>query len=503
MRTKNNNISIPEELELALTACTNLPTLPDVALKIIEASKDPDISLHDVSNIISTDPAIAAKLLKIANSPLYSQRRTLNNLREALTLLGFNASLTIALSFSLQRSVSDSHPIHKSFWIRSILAAHIARLLGTKLKVSRLEDLFLAGLLQDIGMLAFKCLNDTATINSSKDMMHNERIHLEIDKLGVDHADIGAWLLKEWALPEYLIDSVMYSHSLNSAKSTGGDNDMFHFCLAFSGTLADMWLSEKPGELLHSIVKVVKTSFDFSDAEFNDVLIEIDNVIPNASDVFEMNLVNENKREEVLNEARNILLEKSISAIKKSEEDRQYIDKITERVEKIEQESQIDHLTKTYNRQYIENRLVTEFKESNLNKWPLSLAFIDIDNFKVINDKFGHLTGDEVLKYISTFFMDNVRQTDVLARYGGDEFLLMLPGASSETAQSLLERLLALFNGANQVLINGNKVNVSVSVGLSTHQGKIAFHSVKEFIASSDKAVYKAKAKGKNCLAVL
>jgi HD-like signal output (HDOD) protein len=92
---------ISPEVEDRLNSCTNLPSLPAVALRIIDASKDPDITLHEVSSIISRDPAIAAKLLKIANSPLYSQRRSLNNLREALTLLGVNASLTIALSFSL------------------------------------------------------------------------------------------------------------------------------------------------------------------------------------------------------------------------------------------------------------------------------------------------------------------------------------------------------------------------------------------------------------------
>ena len=143
MTQVEKNSEISPELEELLNSCTNLPSLPAVALRIIEASKDPDITLHEVSEIISSDPAISIKLLKVANSPLYSQRRSLNNLREALTLLGFNAALTIALSFSLLQSLK-SDADHEGYWKRSILAASIARLLGDHLRVRKLEDLFLA-----------------------------------------------------------------------------------------------------------------------------------------------------------------------------------------------------------------------------------------------------------------------------------------------------------------------------------------------------------------------
>ena len=157
----NNIDSLSPELQRILSSCTNLPTLPSVALRVIEASKDPDIGLHEVAEIINADPAIATKLLKIANSPMYSQRRAVNNLREALTLLGFNAALTIALSFSLYNSLNSSGSDKKSnenYWKRSILSAVIARLLGSRLGVIKLEELFLSALLQDIGILIFDCI---------------------------------------------------------------------------------------------------------------------------------------------------------------------------------------------------------------------------------------------------------------------------------------------------------------------------------------------------------
>ena len=493
---------ISPELEKLLISCTNLPSLPAVALNIIDASKDPDISLHEISAIISSDPAISAKLLKIANSPLYSQRRTLNNLREALTLLGFNAALTVALSFSLLQSLG-SNKSHENFWKRSIVSASIARILGTKLGVTKLEDLFLASLLQDIGVLVMQCLDESPYPEDSNDLQHVERINLELEVLGLEHSLIGAWLLKHWNLPSYLINSVMYSHSLNTGLSNQSEDDIsFHYCLNLSGGLADIWLDNNREELLLSILEVTKQILSVDNEEFNEIIIEINDALPAISAIFEMFLVGDKDREHVLHEARELLLERSIHTIKKSEDDRRYIESITDRVEKIEKESRLDHLTNVYNRQHIEKLLEIEYEESNINKWPLSVAFIDIDDFKLVNDTFGHLAGDEVLKSISNFFSKNIRQTDVLARYGGDEFILMLPGSTSDIAKSLLERLLSLFKSEVIIDVKDIKITTSVSIGLATHTGMTGFEKLKDVLAAADEALYKSKKEGKNCLSV-
>ncbi len=506
MTMTNENISslLSPELEQALILCVDLPSLPAVALKVIAASKDPDISLHEVSAIISSDPAISAKLLKVANSPLYSQRRSLNNLREALTLLGFNASLTIALSFSLAQSVGSNDIDHENYWKRSILAALIARILGVRLGIQKLEDLFLASLLQDIGILVFQCINQSPyPDDNSQNLEHRVRVELEKEALGVEHTIIGAWLLKSWQLPEYLIKSVMYSHALNMPDSDQTKEDRcFHYCLNLSGRLADVWLDDNPGELLLSILKVVKSTLNIDNEEFNQFVIEIDNSIPEISSMFEISLIENNDREHILYEARELLLERSINSIKQSEDDRHYIESITDRVKKIEKQSQLDHLTGVYNRQHIDHLMQAEYEEANINRWPLSLAFIDIDNFKSINDKYGHLAGDEVLKLISGFFSKNIRETDVLARYGGDEFLLMLPGATSDNARSIIDRLIILFKDKAIINIKGTNISTSVSIGLASHIDKNNFGSLKDFLCAADEALYKAKEAGKNCLAI-
>lgn len=497
---------LPLDLEQQLKHCVSLPSLPGVAVKVIELSKDPDATLSDVASTISSDPAISAKLLKLANSPIYSQRRSVTNLREALTVLGFNAALTIALSFSLYQSLNASNTnsqISTNYWRRSILSASIARLLGARLGIVKLEELFLTGLLQDIGILVLDSLKDSSyAIEGEQSLKHSERVELEKKLLGTEHSIVGAWLLQSWKLPETLVKAVMCSHSANEDIAEHNDMDRnFYYCLNFSGVIADIWVDETPGETMQDIMDAVKMFLGLDKVQFNDLLTDINQQLPELSKVFEINLVDEEERAKVLDEAREILLLRSVHFIKQSESDRQDIESISKKVKKVEKINQQDHLTKVYNRRHFEHLLEQEFENSNVNQWPLSLALIDLDNFKIINDTHGHLTGDEVLKSIATFFSENIRQTDVLARYGGDEFILMLPGSTSDIAQSLLTRLFTLFEKESGVQLKDGKLVTTISVGLATHIDKNDFSDLNTFIAAADKALYQAKNKGKNCLA--
>ena len=496
---------LPAALEKALKACKALPSLPSVALKIIDASKNPDVTLGEVSSIISSDPALSAKLLKIANSPIYSRRRSVNNLREALTLLGFNAALTIALSFSLVHSIksnSKHQAQYEDYWKRSILSATVARLLGLRLGLSKLEDLFLVGLLQDIGILVLDCVDTSPYAQHDEEhLMHDERIKLEQALLEVDHAQVGAWLLRAWKLPDRLVDAVLYSHSLSKKVLEEHDaNDNFHYCLNFSGVIADIWLNETSEETLNTTMDAVQMFLGLDKTEFNKLLLDLNNELPDISAMFDIELINIEERDRMLDEARELLLDRSVYFTKRSEDDRREFENISEKVQQVEKLNQLDHLTGAYNRRHIEQLLDEEFDCANINKWPLSLALIDIDSFKAINDTYGHQAGDEVLKQLATFFKDNIRQTDVLARYGGDEFILMLPGSTSEIARGMLSRLLTEFSALPRIEVDAKEIIATISVGLATHIDRHNFNSVKEFISATDAALYKAKHAGKNCL---
>lgn len=493
-----------------LNTCKNLPSLPAVALKIIKLANDPNAGLGDISKIISSDPALSVKILKVVNSSMYSQRRAVNNLRESLTLLGLNAALSITLSFSLINSfkTNETNSVNQeNYWKRSVLSAAISRIIGTKMGLFNLEDIFLASLLQDIGILAFEKIEFSPYDEESEIILHHaDRIHLEKAKFNVDHAYVGAWLLELWGLPQKVVNSVRYSHSLInnslSKESLADDtkNYRFHSCVNLSGFLADIWLEAMPPDLLEATKEASRLMLDIDIDEFAQLVKDINNELPEISNLFEINFTSEIERGHIVEEAREISLERSINVIKESEKVKSYVQGIEKQVRSIEVEIQYDHLTKVHSRKYIETELIKNFDFATSNSWPISLAFIDIDNFKEFNDKHGHSFGDTVLVAIAEFYSKNIRQTDILARYGGDEFILLLPGATLDIAEETLKRLIKL-QASNTILESGgNTIVPTVSIGVASHMDKNKFDNLDQFVKAADKALYASKEAGRNCV---
>src|ERR1700690_3547818 len=145
------------ELEAHLRRSVNFPSPPGVATHIIELARDPEIEMGKVAKALSMDSALSSKVLRIANSPLYAQRRKSDNLGQALVVLGLNATLTLALSFSLVKSLrgGKSNGLnYDMYWRRALLVATAARALADAKHQPLVEEIFLAALLQDVGMLA-------------------------------------------------------------------------------------------------------------------------------------------------------------------------------------------------------------------------------------------------------------------------------------------------------------------------------------------------------------
>lgn len=150
-----------------------------------------------------------------------------------------------------------------------------------------------------------------------------------------------------------------------------------------------------------------------------------------------------------------------------------------------------DNLTGLYSRNILEPRLQDEFRRARRYNLPLSLLFIDIDGFKIINDTFGHAEGDRVLRCIGSFVRDHLREVDFPVRYGGEEFVIILPHTSGETALALARRL---HGGIGEAQKSAEmRTTVTISIGVSTLVPDIK--SEDQLIDAADRAVYKAKTK--------
>jgi diguanylate cyclase (GGDEF)-like protein len=156
-----------------------------------------------------------------------------------------------------------------------------------------------------------------------------------------------------------------------------------------------------------------------------------------------------------------------------------------------------DGLTGVYTRRYFIERFDEEVKRSVLHKSTLAFLMIDADHFKMINDQHGHLTGDQVLKEISNIIQENVREIDIVGRFGGEEFCVVLPDTQKEGALVVAERIR---KSADKRLIKAYDatVRVTLSIGIAIYpsDGKV----IEELMDKADWALYRAKSQGRNCV---
>lgn len=154
-----------------------------------------------------------------------------------------------------------------------------------------------------------------------------------------------------------------------------------------------------------------------------------------------------------------------------------------------------DCLTDAYSRYYFNLRIAEELERYKRNGTIFSIAFIDMDHYKNINDRYGHQTGDHVLKELISYVAANIRKCDSIFRYGGEEFVILMPDTTEEQAYVVIERLRQGF-GIKPISIGGLTLNVTFSAGIRQVNDKS--DSVDQIINDADKAMYCAKRRGRN-----
>ena len=171
------------------------------------------------------------------------------------------------------------------------------------------------------------------------------------------------------------------------------------------------------------------------------------------------------------------------------------------RLSTFEMESITDPLTGIYNRRYLERRLADEIARASRYGMPFSVLLIDIDHFKRVNDIYGHQVGDLVLEGMAQLIVATLRTTDIVARYGGEEIMVILPGTPVKTAADLAERLRKIVEDASFEVpaeldreISALGVTVSIGVACFSQHTK----AMQDLIQGADKALYRAKHEGRN-----
>jgi diguanylate cyclase (GGDEF)-like protein len=171
------------------------------------------------------------------------------------------------------------------------------------------------------------------------------------------------------------------------------------------------------------------------------------------------------------------------------------------RIQDLEKSSNVDPLTGIFNRKYLTDALKVEVLRSRRHRFTLACMMIDIDNFKSINDTFGHTVGDHALQELAYRLSQQLRGYDFVARYGGDEFTVLLPQSSKGGALALAERLRNIIESEPFLKREARNIHLTISIGIAAFSGS-EFSEEEQLIITADRALYEAKQKGRNCIAI-
>jgi len=433
---------------------------------------------------------------------MYAMQRKTENLRQALLVLGLDATISLALSFSLLKSWQSDDAEggldYALFWRRNFLTATASQALVKAVDIAYAEELFLTSLIQDIGIMALdRTLPDLYT-GIGSDQMHQEvLIARERELLGVDHAQVGGWLLQQWNFPERIHEAVTASHAAQPVAKPGSDG-LYERCVTLSSLVAEVFL-EEPGERDFAALAAAADQYLSLDKEaLGELLSAVSGLIPDAEAVFQTEILASGNAESILQEARDALMVRNLSALRTVSTLQDRADQLEQRTRRLEEKGRRDDLTGLYNRAYLDEFLDLAFIQSASSDKPLSVAFADLDRFKSINDNHGHPIGDQVLVTTAEVLKANVRGADVVARYGGEEFVLVFPDTDQQLVNIICQRIVSALQDTPHDVGGDQDVAVTISIGTATHNDGRQFDNSQDFVKAADKALYTAKLQGRN-----
>ena len=462
-----------------------------MAIEVVNLVQEKDVTIKQIADVIQHDAALSSKVLKTVNSSFYGQPHAIGTISQALVILGLNSVRALALGFSLVNPLEQSDGFdHLAFWRRSVYGSAAARVLAKHVGLANQEEAFLGGLLQDVGMLAMHHTigADYGNLVVEAGTEHRKLVALEQAALSTDHASIGAALAEHWKLPPLLVDPIRFHETPNGAPE---DTLQLICCVAVGSRVADVFLSSDQTAALEIYHRLVEQRLGVPQQEADELLKAIHADTLELNKLFELPEDDPVNPEEILTRANDAMIQIIL-------EQQQQTSSLEDQKRQLTQQMLTDGLTGVGNRRRFNEFITDMFDTARQTGDPLSLLFLDVDHFKKINDTYGHQTGDRVLVDLAATLQDAIPQEAEVARYGGEEFAVVLPQTDLSNAAHLAESVRLRIGALDIRTDEGQRVAVTVSIGVATCAGGI-FASADRLIKAAEQGVYVAKASGRNC----
>jgi diguanylate cyclase (GGDEF)-like protein len=498
-------LSLMQKVELLkqIAANPNIPSPPTVILRVLEKASARDCTVADLCKVIRMDAGLSGKILRIVNSALFGLSRPVTSIDQALRVVGVNSARLLVLSIALPEMSQKSKlagPVVQRYWKSSISGAIVAHGLAQHCRASDAEDEMATALLRDIGELILQQVFPDST----------EKIALQPEQLGVDaqcdreeahyglhHAEVSAFILDRWRLPTDMTEAVRWHHAPAHGRFSTPAAERRAFTLHFATRAAQLVLSPNQPLVFRELYQLGKEHFRMNES---DVLAFLGPLNQKASDfaaLLQVDMGEAGDFSDALLRAGEELVHLSLAVSLDHQRAQEQTQRLQTEAQRWREEAIFDPLTKLFNRRFLESRLHEWFPATKQDGRPFGLLFIDLDGFKPLNDRFGHAFGDVVLQRVAVSLQREVRREDIVARHGGDEFCILADAMDEIGMQALGRRVLA---GINSLLIRhgGNEGCVGASIGAVCCSPRYVWATPQDLLAGADRAMYQAKAQGKN-----
>jgi diguanylate cyclase (GGDEF)-like protein len=326
--------------------------------------------------------------------------------------------------------------------------------------------------------------------------------------LGLNHVDIGIGLCQKWNLPDVFSEAIRYHHVSANQILALKDKSTYKAIriTALASSMCDFILYGQSARSHSRTVTLAREVFQFDDEQTRNILSEIRTKSETLPDDFRIDATAIPSSDDILAQANELLATMSFSA--RAEADQIRATKIELETknkslqvacERLEKRATFDHLTELYNRAFLDAYLNKHLRQSRRGPHPIGVILCDIDRFKQVNDTYGHQFGDAVLQHVARVLKASVNDDDVVARYGGEEFIITTTNKSLEEISATAEAI--RYNVENTSLEHGGiqiKITLSAGVSATDMDQDVDKITADALIAAADKAMYAAKAHGRN-----
>jgi len=460
----------------------SLPTLSTVASKLINITGKEETTIYDISKLIAQDVSLSTKILKVVNSSFYNFPNEVRTIQQAVAILGTNAVRSLVLSFSFLNMERPEHGAgfhYGRFWEESLAAAVASKLIMAKVSDQDPDEVFTVSLLQNLGKLILACAYRETSDQLLEEAAGSEKrlLELEDERIGANHAYIGGEAAKRWNFPDSLAVPIVFHHDPDSYA--GGDADLKTEIgvVHLAALLANIMYSGNPIDYHAPFRERAQKMFKLDSASIDEILEQVNGEVAKAAKYFGLNIEGTASVPEILQQAN---IELSLLNMSYEQMNRELVqskiqlEKITAELEAknsyLEAIANLDGLTEIYNHRYFQESLDKEISRCIRQENELSLILADIDNFKKFNDYYGHQAGDYVLKELASLCTGVIREYDLMARYGVEEFVFILPETNQADAMIVAEKIRAAVE-QHPFHYDGDEYRVNSSFGVVVFSG--------------------------------